>query len=250
MRHNKRKLYLIHISHMFKVIKNSQRGNADHGWLQANYSFSFGQYHNPDAMGFGPLVVINEDRIAPAKGFGTHPHRNMEIITYVLSGALEHKDSMGNGSVIRRGDVQRMSAGTGITHSEFNYSATEQVHLLQIWIEPNINNIAPSYEEKHFDNASKANQLRLIASPNGSNDSVLIHQDAYLYASMLNGTDTISHTLAQGRSAYIHIVEGQVSINNQDLNTGDAIKLNQVNDITFSQARNVEILLFDLPYGG
>lgn len=171
---------------MQKIVKNSQRGAADHGWLQANHSFSFGRYHNPDAMGFGPLVVINEDRIAPGMGFGTHPHKNMEIITYVLRGALEHKDSMGNGSVIRRGDVQRMSAGKGVTHSEFNHSSTERVHLLQIWIEPNVQGIEPSYEEKHFDDASKQGQLRLIASPDGREGSALMHQDALLYAAILH----------------------------------------------------------------
>lgn len=232
---------------MQTVVKNSQRGAADHGWLQANHSFSFGQYYNPEAMGFGPLVVINEDRIAPGMGFGTHPHKNMEIITYVLRGALEHKDSMGNGSVIRRGDVQRMSAGKGVTHSEFNHSSTERVHLLQIWIEPNVQGIAPSYEEKRFDDASKQNQLRLIASPDGREGSVLMHQDAFLYAAILHETETLNHTLADGRSAYLHVVTGQVTINGQDLQTGDAIKLEEVDAITFNQAQNAEVLLFDLP---
>ncbi len=233
---------------MQTVVKNSQRGAADHGWLQAKHSFSFGQYHNPDAMGFGPLVVINEDRIAPGKGFGTHPHQNMEIITYVLRGALEHKDSMGNGSVIQRGDVQRMSAGKGVTHSEFNHSDTERVHLLQIWIEPNVQSIEPSYEEKRFDDASKHNQLRLIASPDGREGSVLMHQDAFLYAAILNDTDAISHALAKGRTAYLHVVTGQVTINNQALQTGDAITFSEAETIHISDAKEAELLLFDLPY--
>ncbi len=233
---------------MQTVIKNSQRGAADHGWLQAKHSFSFGQYHNPDAMGFGPLVVINEDRIAPGKGFGTHPHQNMEIITYVLRGALEHKDSMGNGSVIKRGDVQRMSAGKGVTHSEFNHSDIERVHLLQIWIEPNVQSIEPSYEEKRFDDASKHNQLRLIASPDGREGSVLMHQDAFLYAAILNDTDAISHALAKGRTAYLHVVTGQVTINSHTLQTGDAITFSEAETIHFKDAHNAELLLFDLPY--
>jgi len=232
---------------MLQVLKNSQRGAADHGWLQSNHSFSFGHYYNPEQMGFGPLLVINEDRVQPARGFGTHSHEDMEIISYVLSGALEHKDSMGNGSVIRYGDVQRMSAGTGVSHSEFNHSSTERVHFLQIWINPNVTGITPSYEEKHFDAASKTGQLRLIASADGSDGSVLIHQDAKIYASILNGTD-LSHQLAQGRTGYVHLIRGQVEVNGIKLTTGDALEIQEESLIEFSNAADAELLLFDLPY--
>jgi len=233
---------------MLQVLKNSQRGAADHGWLQSNHSFSFGHYYNPEQMGFGPLLVINEDRVQPARGFGTHSHENMEIISYVLSGALEHKDSMGNGSVIRYGDVQRMSAGTGVSHSEFNHSSTERVHFLQIWINPNVTGITPSYEEKHFDAASKANQLRLIASQDGKDGSVLIHQDASIYAAILNGETTLTHQLAPNRTGYVHLIRGQVEVNGTKLTTGDALKIQQESSIEFSNAADAELLMFDLPY--
>jgi len=233
---------------MLQVLKNSQRGAADHGWLQSNHSFSFGHYYNPEQMGFGPLLVINEDRVQPARGFGTHSHEDMEIISYVLSGALEHKDSMGNGSVIRYGDVQRMSAGTGVSHSEFNHSSTERVHFLQIWINPNVTGITPSYEEKHFDAASKANQLRLIASQNGKDGSVLIHQDASIYAAILNGETTLTHQLAPNRTGYVHLIRGQVEVNGTKLTTGDALKIQQESLVEFSNAADAELLMFDLPY--
>lgn len=233
---------------MLKIHKNSSRGAADHGWLQSNHSFSFGHYYNPEEMGFGPLVVINEDRVQPAQGFGTHGHKDMEIITYVINGALEHKDSMGTGSVIHYGDVQRMSAGTGVTHSEFNHSKTERVHFLQIWIEPNVKNIEPSYEEKHFDTASKTGRLRLIASPDGQDNSVLIHQDAYLYASILGLSDQLEYQLKAGRSAYVHVIRGQVDVAGTALKTGDALKIKDVSLIEFTNAHEVEFLLFDLPY--
>jgi hypothetical protein len=233
---------------MLQVLKNSQRGAADHGWLQSNHSFSFGHYYNPEQMGFGPLLVINEDRVQPARGFGTHSHEDMEIISYVLSGALEHKDSMGNGSVIRYGDVQRMSAGTGVSHSEFNHSSTERVHFLQIWINPNVTGITPSYEEKHFDAASKANQLRLIASQDGKDGSVLIHQDASIYAAILNGETRLTHQLAPNRTGYVHLIRGQVEVNGTKLTTGDALKIQQESSIEFSNAADAELLMFDLPY--
>lgn len=233
---------------MLKIHKNSSRGAADHGWLQSNHSFSFGHYYNPEEMGFGPLVVINEDRVQPAQGFGTHGHKDMEIITYVINGALEHKDSMGTGSVIHYGDVQRMSAGTGVKHSEFNHSKTERVHFLQIWIEPNVKNIEPSYEEKHFDTASKTGRLRLIASPDGQDNSVLIHQDAYLYASILGLSDQLEYQLKTGRSAYVHVIRGQVDVAGTALKTGDALKIKDVSLIEFTNAHEVEFLLFDLPY--
>lgn len=233
---------------MLQVLKNSQRGAADHGWLQSNHSFSFGHYYNPEQMGFGPLLVINEDRVQPARGFGTHSHEDMEIISYVLSGALEHKDSMGNGSVIRYGDVQRMSAGTGVSHSEFNHSSTERVHFLQIWINPNVTGITPSYEEKHFDAASKANQLRLIASQNGKDGSVLIHQDASIYAAILNGETRLTHQLAPNRTGYVHLIRGQVEVNGTKLTTGDALKIQEESLVEFSNAADAELLMFDLPY--
>jgi len=233
---------------MLQVLKNSQRGAADHGWLQSNHSFSFGHYHNPNEMGFGPLLVINEDRVQPSRGFGTHGHDNMEIISYVLSGALEHKDSMGNGSVIRYGDVQRMSAGTGVLHSEFNHSSTERVHFLQIWIKPDVTGIEPGYEEKHFDTTSKTGSLRLIASPDGRDGSVLIHQDANVFASILNADDQVKYELASGRTAYVHLIRGQAEVSGIRLDTGDALKISEESMIEFKHATDAELLLFDLPY--
>lgn len=233
---------------MLQLLKSSQRGSADHGWLQSNHSFSFGSYYNPEQLGFGPLLVINEDRVQPGKAFGTHGHENMEIISYVLSGALAHQDSMGNGSVIRYGDVQRMSAGTGVRHSESNPSATERVHFLQIWIEPNIQGIAPSYEEKHFDVASKTARLRLIASADGADGAVLLHQDAKIYASILNGPDQVQHALSPARSAYVHLIRGQVTVNGNQLSTGDALKITDESNLEFKNAVDAELLLFDLPY--
>lgn len=233
---------------MLQVLKSSQRGSADHGWLQSNHSFSFGHYYNPNEMGFGPLLVINEDRVQPSRGFGTHSHDNMEIISYVLSGALEHKDSMGNGSVIRYGDVQRMSAGTGVQHSEFNHSSTERVHFLQIWITPDVTGIEPGYEEKHFDTASKTGGLRLIASADGRDGSVLIHQDAKIFASILNTDDHVKYELAPTRTAYVHLIRGQAEVNGIQLSTGDALKIREESLIEFKNAADAELLLFDLPY--
>ncbi len=233
---------------MLNIHRNSERGSANHGWLQSNHSFSFGHYYNPEQMGFGPLLVINEDRVEPSKGFGTHGHEDMEIISYVIKGALEHKDSIGNGSVIRYGDVQRMSAGTGVRHSEFNHSNSERVHFLQIWIEPNVKGIPPSYEEKHFDQASKTGQLRLIASPDRKDGSVLIHQDAYIYASILSAGDELEHSIANGRTAYVHVIRGQIDVCGNTLKTGDALKITETNLIDFRNASEVEFLFFDLPY--
>jgi redox-sensitive bicupin YhaK (pirin superfamily) len=224
----------------------NQRGYADHGWLKSFHSFSFADYYDPAHMGFGPLRVINEDRVAAGMGFGTHAHRDMEIISYVLEGALAHKDSMGNGSAIRPGDVQRMSAGSGVTHSEFNHSRDGVTHFLQIWIQPNVTGIKPSYEEKHFDAASKQGQLRLIASPDGRDGSVLIHQDAFLFATLLGAGDHVSHALASGRLGYVHVARGRLTVNGTALEAGDAMKLAGPVEIALEKARDAEVLVFDL----
>ncbi len=233
---------------MIELRKSEDRGLANLGWLHSQHTFSFGHYYDPRHTGFGPLLVINEDRVQAGKGFGTHGHRDMEIISYVLDGELAHKDSMGNGSVLRYGDVQRMSAGTGVMHSEFNNSPDKLVHFLQIWIEPSIKDIQPGYEEKHFDVASKQGRLRLIASPDGSDGSVTIHQDARLYASLLDGNASITHSLHPGRPAYLHLIRGQLTVNGQRLDTGDALKITGEENITADQAQAAELLLFDLPY--
>jgi redox-sensitive bicupin YhaK (pirin superfamily) len=232
---------------MSEIRRSNERGHAQHGWLDSFHSFSFAEYHDPEHMGFGPLRVINEDRVQPAQGFGTHGHRDMEIISYVLEGGLAHKDSMGNGSVIRPGDVQRMSAGTGVRHSEYNASAVDPVHFLQIWIEPAARGIAPSYEEKRFDADSKRGRLRLIASPDGAEASVTIHQDARLYASILDGADRVEHSVAAGRRAYVHVIKGEVDANGQRLGGGDALKLIGAGALVLEKAKAAEILVFDLP---
>ena len=231
---------------MIALRRNQDRGHANHGWLDSWHSFSFADYHDPAHMGFGPLRVINEDRVQPGMGFGTHGHRDMEIISYVLEGALEHKDSMGNGSVIRPGNVQRMSAGTGVRHSEYNPSADEGVHFLQIWIEPGVRGVAPSYEERHFDAASKRGRLRLIASRDGREGSVTIHQDAQVYAALLDGTESATHAVAAGRKAYVHVARGEVTVNGQPLRAGDALKATGEREIRLDGGRDAEVLLFDL----
>ena len=233
---------------MLEIRKSNERGHADHGWLKSFHSFSFADYRDPAHMGFGPLLVINEDRIAPGQGFGTHGHRDMEIISYVLEGALAHKDSMGNGSVLHYGDIQRMSAGTGVRHSEFNHSQSEQAHLLQIWIKPNAEGIAPAYEEKNFGEAAKKGRLCLIASPDGRGGSVLIHQDAAVYASILNSGDSIEHRLLTGRIAYLHVVKGNLTANGIKLSAGDALKVSDESLLALGQADAAEVLLFDLPH--
>ena len=229
-----------------QIRKSEERGYADHGWLRSFHTFSFADYHDPAHIGFGALRVINEDRVKPGMGFGTHGHRDMEIISYVLEGALEHKDSMGNGSVIRPGDVQRMSAGTGVQHSEFNTSKSAEVHFLQIWIQPGVTGIAPGYEEKHFDAASKRGRLKLVASPDAREGSVKIHQEALLYAALLDGAEKITHTLPAGRRAYVHVARGSISVNGQALAAGDAVKLSGEPTITLEGGNAAEVLLFDL----
>ena len=232
---------------MLKLRKSGERGHVNHGWLDTYHTFSFADYHDPAEMGFSALRVINDDKVQPGQGFGTHGHRDMEIITYVLEGALEHKDSMGNGSIIRPGNVQRMSAGTGVRHSEFNPSRDERVHLLQIWIEPKITGVRPSYEEKQFGVEDKRGQLRLIASPDGRDASVTIHQDAYVYASVLDGKDVVRHRLAPGRRAYAHVARGTVAVNGTPLQGGDGVKIENESSIELKDAREAEVLLFDLP---
>ena len=232
---------------MLSIRRSKERGYADHGWLRSFHSFSFADYHDPEHMGFGPLRVINEDRVAPGRGFGRHGHRNMEIITYVLEGALEHKDSIGTGAVIRAGDVQRMSAGTGVMHSEFNASNREIVHFLQIWIEPDRQGIAPGYEQKHFDAPQKRGRLRLIASPDGREGSVTIHQEALVYAGLFEGAEQAQHELVPGRSAYVHVVRGDIHVNGQPLETGDAAKLTDASAVALERAAGAEVLVFDLP---
>jgi redox-sensitive bicupin YhaK (pirin superfamily) len=231
---------------MIELRKSGERGHANHGWLDSYHSFSFADYHDSRHMGFASLRVINEDVVQPGQGFGTHGHRDMEIITYILAGALEHKDSMGNGSIIRPGDVQRMSAGTGVRHSEFNPSPEELVHLLQIWIEPAVTGIAPGYEEKHFDAASKRGRLRLIASSDGRDGSVIIHQDAAVYAALLDGDERATHALASGRKAYVHVARGSVTVNGRALSAGDAAKISGEPAIEFASGKAAEVLLFDL----
>ena len=232
---------------MMEIRRAGERGHASHGWLDSFHSFSFAGYHDPRHMGFGPLRVINEDRVQPGMGFGAHSHRDMEIISYVLEGGLAHRDSMGNGSVIRPGDVQRMSAGTGVTHSEFNASDRELVHFLQIWIEPDRAGVAPGYEEKRFDAASKQGRLRLIASPDGAGGSVTIHQDARVYAGLFDGPEGAQLALAAGRRAYVHVVRGDTAVNGQALSTGDALKLTGEREVRLTDARGAEVLVFDLP---
>jgi quercetin 2,3-dioxygenase len=231
---------------MNSVRRAAERGYADHGWLKSFHSFSFADYHDPAHMGYGVLRVINEDRIAPGTGFGTHGHRDMEIISYVLEGALAHQDSMGNGSSIVPGDVQRMSAGRGVRHSEFNHEQAAETHFLQIWIEPARRGIEPSYEQKHFAAAEKRGRLRLIASPDGAEGSVTIHQDVRVYAALVDATERVQHRLAPGRRAYVHMARGEATVNGEVLHAGDALKITDP-EIVVEQAAAAEVLLFDLP---
>lgn len=232
---------------MNEVRRSNERGYADHGWLKSFHSFSFADYFDPQHIEFGPLRVINEDRVAPGEGFGTHGHRDMEIISYVLSGELAHKDSMGNGSTIRPGDVQRMSAGRGIMHSEFNPSGSEPVHFLQIWIQPDKQRIEPSYEEKRFNSEDKRGRLRLIASPDRADESVLIHQDARVYAGLFNGTEESALQVKPGRRLYIHLARGSITANDSELAAGDALKLTDVSTLSLKNGHEAEVLVFDLP---
>ena len=231
---------------MIEIRKAEERGYADHGWLKSYHSFAFAEYFDPEHVEFGSLRVINEDRVAAGQGFGTHAHRDMEIISYVLEGRLEHKDSIGTGSIIEPGDVQRMSAGSGVRHSEFNPSRDETVHFLQIWIQPNQLGIAPSYEQKRFDAGAKRGRLRLIASSDAREGSVTLHQDADIYAGLFDGEESAVHKLEPGRRAYVHVARGAISVNGQALGAGDALKLKDVAEVNLTNGNGAEVILFDL----
>jgi redox-sensitive bicupin YhaK (pirin superfamily) len=231
---------------MIEIRRSQERGHAQHGWLDSFHSFSFADYHDPRHMGYGPLRVINEDRVQPGSGFGTHAHRDMEIISYVLEGSLGHEDSMGNGSTIVPGDVQRMSAGSGVRHSEYNHDKQGATHFLQIWIEPEVKGIPPSYEQKHFAAADKRGRLRLIASRDGAQGSVTIHQDASVYAGLFDGDETGSLKLEPGRQAYVHVARGKLVVNGQELSAGDALKTDAPK-IEVTRGEGAEVLVFDLP---
>ncbi len=230
---------------MDAVRRSAERGFADHGWLRSFHSFSFADYQDQRYLGYGALRVINEDRVNPGSGFGTHGHRDMEIISYVLDGALAHRDSMGNGSTIVPGDVQRMSAGSGVRHSESNHEKARVTHFLQIWIEPSVQGIPPSYEQKHFTAEEKRGRLRLIASPDGAEGSVSIHQDARVFAGLFDGAERARHALAQGRIAYLHVARGALQANGQRLEAGDALKTDAA-AIELAAGEGAEVLLFDL----
>ena len=231
---------------MLDVRRSDERGYADHGWLKSFHTFSFADYFDPAHVEFGALRVINEDRVAPGAGFGTHGHRDMEIISYVLDGELAHKDSLGTGSTIRPGDVQRMSAGRGVMHSEFNPSNDKQVHFLQIWIQPNRRGVAPSYEQKRFEPAEKRGRLRLIASPDGADGSVTLQQDARVYAGLFDSTETARVEVGADRQLYLHVARGSVVANGQALKAGDGLKVANVGTLTLADGADAEVLLFDL----
>jgi len=232
---------------MWEIRKSAERGFADHGWLQSRHTFSFADYFDPAHSSFGVLRVINEDRVAPGQGFGTHGHRDMEIVSYVLAGQLAHRDSMGNGSVIVPGDVQRMSAGTGVQHSEINPSAAEPVHFLQIWIIPAVVGIAPSYEQKHFPAQEKRGRLRLVASPDGAEGSVRLHQDAKIYAGFFDAGEQATFAQNQPRLTYVHAARGIINVNGTVLDAGDALKISDVPSLEFTNGAAAEVLVFDLP---
>ena len=232
---------------MIQIRKSKERGHANHGWLDSHHTFSFANYYDAKFMGFHDLLVINEDRVTPGAGFGTHGHQDMEIISYVLKGALEHKDSLGTGSVLKPGDVQRMSAGTGVRHSEFNHSKSEALHFLQIWISPEQKDIEPSYEEKHFTSDEKKNQLKLIVSPDGKNGSLRIHQDAQVFASVLEKGITLKHSLNKSRNGWVQVIRGTIRINGQSLDEGDGAAITEEETLELRAMKDSEFLVFDLP---
>ena len=231
---------------MQTIIPSETRGSADHGWLKAKHTFSFADYYDPERVHFGALRVINEDRVAPSQGFGTHPHRDMEIVTYPISGAIEHKDSMGNGTVIPAGEVQRMTAGTGVLHSEFNHSQDEELHLLQIWFLPEINNLEPGYEQKAVPREEKLNRLRLIGSRDGRDGSLTIHQDVDLYASILEAGNTVQLDGVGDRRIFVQVVAGDIDVNGAQLSAGDGLQLTDAGEVVVSASSESEFLLFNL----
>ena len=231
---------------MFDIIRSETRGAADHGWLKAKHTFSFAEYRDPERVHFGTLRVINEDRIAPGQGFGTHPHNDMEIVTYVISGAIEHKDSMGNGTVITAGEVQRMTAGTGVRHSEFNHSQDEELHLLQIWIFPEEKNLEPGYEQTMFSREEKLNQLRLVGSRDGRDGSVTIHQDVDLYASVLEQNKQLSLDGVGARRVFVQVIAGEIDVNGERLAAGDGAQIEGEEAVTIGAQSDAEFLIFNL----
>jgi redox-sensitive bicupin YhaK (pirin superfamily) len=231
---------------MITVRKSEDRGHANHGWLDTYHTFSFSSYRDPAHVHFRSLRVMNEDRVAPGQGFGRHPHDNMEIVTYVLAGQLEHQDSMGNGSILRAGEFQRMTAGSGVEHSEFNPSATEPVHLYQIWLFPGERGLEPSYEERKFDESEKQDRLRLVASPDGRDDSLTIHQDARIYLGNLSPAKEVSHTLEPGRHAWLQVLRGKVQVGDQELTAGDGAAVSDETNLKLAAVDAAEVMLFDL----
>ena len=231
---------------MLDVIQSESRGSADHGWLRAKHTFSFAEYQNPERVEFGKVRVINEDRIAPGKGFGIHPHRDMEIVTYVIDGAIAHKDSMGNGTVITAGEIQRMTAGTGVQHSEFNHSQDKELHLLQIWIYPEKNGLEPGYEQTRFSREEKLNRLRLVGSRDGRSGSITIHQDVDLYASVLEAGSEVSLELRPDRKVFVQVVNGDVAVNGQRLSAGDGAQMEDEQALQITAVSEAEFLVFDM----
>ncbi len=231
---------------MLDVIQSESRGSADHGWLRAKHTFSFAEYQNPERVEFGKVRVINEDRIAPGKGFGTHPHKNMEIVTYVIDGAIAHEDSMGNGTVITAGEIQRMTAGTGVQHSEFNHSQDKELHLLQIWIYPEKNGLEPGYEQTRFSRDEKLNRLRLVGSRDGRDGSITIHQDVNLYASVLEAGSEVSLELRPDRKVFVQVVNGDIAVNGQRLSAGDGAQMEDEQALQIAAVSEAEFLVFDM----
>ena len=231
---------------MIEVIPSESRGSADHGWLKAKHTFSFADYQNPQRVRFGPLRVINEDRIAPGQGFPTHPHKDMEILTYPISGAIEHKDSMGNGTVITAGEVQRMTAGSGVQHSEFNHSQTDELHLLQIWMFPEHKDLEPGYEQTLFSREDKLNHLRLIASRDGREGSVTVHQNIDLYACILKPGTDIEHSVAESGKVFVQIISGELTVNGQSVSAGDGVQISDEHRLLINSQSETEFLLFDM----
>ena len=231
---------------MIEVIPSDTRGSADHGWLRAKHTFSFADYQNPARVHFGPLRVINEDRIAPGQGFGTHPHKDMEIVTYVISGAIEHKDNMGNGTVISAGEIQRMTAGTGIEHSEFNHSQDDELHLLQIWLFPEEKGLVPGYEQIEFTREDKLNQLKLVGSRDGRDGSVTIHQKVDLYASVLEAGTELTHTMDDTHKVFVQVISGDLTISGKTLAAGDGMQIENEDSMSIIAQSEAEILLFDM----